>query len=276
MTETVPGRLSGRRAQAARNDQLILDSARAVFIADPGAPITAVAKHAGVGISALYSRYGSKEELLRKLCTEGLNTFVAETEAALADDRDHWTVLSSYMRRLADADTSSMTVALAGTFTPTEEMFALAARSGQLLSELVDRVSDVLRPGVGAHDLSVITELVASIKNPDAERTRELRHRYLAMILDGLRASGSDPLDPLPGAPPTWQEISDRWQPAPAGPRPPSARLPPERPERGTLPAAEVRASASAPFPAAAPFPAVPPRAALAGRSGPGRRERGW
>ena len=268
MTETMPGRLSGRRAQAARNDQLILDSARAVFIADPSAPITAVAKHAGVGISALYSRYGSKEELLRKLCTDGLNTFVAETEAALADDRDHWTVLSSYMRRLADADTSSMTVALAGTFTPTGEMFALAARSGQLLSELVNRVSDALRPGVGAHDLSVVTELVASIKSPDAGRTRELRHRYLAMILDGLRAGNSDP---LPGAPPSWQEISDRWQPAPAGPRLPSARLAPERPGRGALPAARVRAPAAGYLSASAP-----PRAAMAGRSGRGRRERGW
>jgi AcrR family transcriptional regulator len=211
MPDTTPERLSGRRAQAARNDQLILDSARAVFIADPSAPITAVAKHAGVGISALYSRYGSKEELLRKLCTDGLAAFVAETEAALADDRDHWTVLASYMRRLVDADTSSMTVSLAGTFTPTEEMFALAARSGQLLGELVGKVSDVLRPGISTHDLSVVTELVASVKGPDSRRTRELRQRYLAVILDGLRAGHSDP---LPATPPTWQEISDRWQPA--------------------------------------------------------------
>ena len=211
MTESRPAPLSGRRAQAARNDQLILDSARAVFIADPAAPITAVAKHAGVGISALYSRYGSKEELLRKLCTDGLETFVAETEAALADDRDHWTVLTSYMQRLVDADTSSMTVALAGTFAPTEEMFTLAARGGQLLGELAGRVSDALRPGVAAHDLSVVTELVASVRNPDAGRTRELRHRYLAMILDGLRAGHGGP---LPGTPPTWAEISDRWQPA--------------------------------------------------------------
>src|SRR6202051_5249264 len=85
--------LSGRRAQAARNDQLILESARAVFVADPGAPITAVAKHAGVGISALYTRYGSKEELLRKLCTDGLLIVVTETEAAIRqveNGREHW------------------------------------------------------------------------------------------------------------------------------------------------------------------------------------------
>ena len=33
----------GRRAEAARNDERILESARAVFVADPGAPIAAVA-----------------------------------------------------------------------------------------------------------------------------------------------------------------------------------------------------------------------------------------
>src|SRR6516225_2056903 len=129
MTETTPARLSGRRAQAARNDQLILDSARAVFIADPSAPITAVAKHAGVGISALYSRYGSKEELLRKLCRDGLQRFVDETEAALADEREPWPVFTDYMCRLVDADTSSLTLALAGQFAPTEDMFELAERA---------------------------------------------------------------------------------------------------------------------------------------------------
>jgi hypothetical protein len=149
--------------------------------------------------------------LLRKLCSDGLEVFIAETEAALADDRDHWTVLTSYMRRLVDADTNSMTVALAGTFTPTGDMFAMAARGGELLRELADRLRDVLRPGVDALDLSVITELIASVKNPDPGRTRELRHRYLAMILDGLRA---DHGDPLPATPPTWQEISDRWRSA--------------------------------------------------------------
>src|SRR4029079_6313948 len=59
------GPMSGRQAEAARNDQRILESARAVFVADPGAPITAVAKHAGVGISALYPSHGRTGELPR-------------------------------------------------------------------------------------------------------------------------------------------------------------------------------------------------------------------
>ena len=75
--------MSGRRAEAARNDTRILEAARAVFVADPQAPITAVAKQAGVGISALYSRYGSKEALVQKICYDGLAIAVRETETAL-------------------------------------------------------------------------------------------------------------------------------------------------------------------------------------------------
>ena len=205
------GPMSGRQAEAARNDQRILDSARAVFVADPGAPITAVAKHAGVGISALYTRYGSKEELLRTLCTDGLLIVVRETEAALERVKkgdDHWPVFTDFMRSLADADTSSMTRALAGKFAPTPEMFALANRSSELMAELFGLIRDVLRPDLVLHDVSLVFELVAAIKFANPGRTTELRHRYLALILDGMRAA--DRVD-LPGPPPDWPELSERW-----------------------------------------------------------------
>jgi AcrR family transcriptional regulator len=91
MADPSPARLSGRRAQAATNDGVILEAARAVFTADPSAPISAVAQHAGVGISALYRRYPSKEDLLRTLAADGLQRFTDELETALSDDRDPWT-----------------------------------------------------------------------------------------------------------------------------------------------------------------------------------------
>jgi AcrR family transcriptional regulator len=206
------GPMSGRQAEAARNDQRILESARAVFVNDPDAPITAVAKHAGVGISALYTRYGSKEELLRQLCTDGLQIVAQETEVALeriqASGEDPWVVFADFMRRLTDADTSSMTRALAGRFAPTPEMFALASRSAELMDELFALVRDVLRPDLALHDISLSFELVAAIKFADPGRTTELRHRYLALILDGMRATGRGD---LPGPPPGWQELSERW-----------------------------------------------------------------
>lgn len=205
--------MSGRRAEAARNDTRILEAARAVFIADPQAPITAVAKHAGVGISALYSRYGSKEALVQKICHDGLAIAVRETEAAVERIRggdDHWEVFASFMTAMTDASTSSMTLALAGTFTPSPEMFALAQRADKLMTELFEGIRDVLHPDVVVHDVSLVFELVAAIKLADAARTRELRHRYLAVILDGLRdRAGAE----LPGPPPRWQELSERWRP---------------------------------------------------------------
>jgi AcrR family transcriptional regulator len=207
------GPLSGRQAEAARNDRRILESARAVFTADPDAPITAVAKHAGVGISALYTRYGSKEELIRTLCTEAMQAIVRETELALeqvGSGRDHWQALADFARRLVDADTSSMTQSMAGTFTPTPDMFALANRSSQLMGELFAQVNDVLRPDAVLHDLSLIFEMVAAVRGPNPQRTQELRHRYLALVLDGLRARDREE---LPGPPPGWQELSDRWIP---------------------------------------------------------------
>jgi AcrR family transcriptional regulator len=223
MTETTPrpgrqrhgshGALSGRQAEAARNDQRILESARAVFVSDPGAPITAVAKHAGVGISALYTRYGSKEELLRKLCTDALFLVVQETGDAIEQvkaGRDHWQVLEEFMRRRVDAGTSSMTLALAGKFVPTQQMFELADRANAGMAELFGLIRDVLRPDVVVHDLSLVFELVAAIKVADAERTAELRRRYLAVVLDGLRATDRGG---LPGPPPAWREISERWIP---------------------------------------------------------------
>lgn len=210
MPETAPARRSGRAAQAARNDKLILESARAVFLADPSSPISAVAKHAGVGISALYSRYGSKEELLRKLSRDGLETFLGEIQAALDDDRDPWTVFADFMRRLVEADTAALTLALAGKFTPTEEMFALAEhRAAQLSQALFPRIKGVLRSGVEPHDLLLVLELVSATRASDPARTQELRHRYLAVILDGLRRENAEP---LPGPPPSRQEISERWR----------------------------------------------------------------
>jgi AcrR family transcriptional regulator len=209
MPSTTPN-LSGRRAEAARNDERILEAARAVFVADPDAPISAVADRAGVGISALYRRYPSKEDLLRHLCAEGLARYTAAVEAALADDGDAWTAFTGFMRRAVDSETSSLTVSLAGTFTPTEELFEQAARAQELNQQLFARTkaAGAIRPDADINDVAMLLEQLAAIKLGDDDRRRQLRHRYLSLMLDALRPPGGDP---LPGSPPTWEELSGRW-----------------------------------------------------------------
>jgi AcrR family transcriptional regulator len=202
--------MSGRRAEAARNDQRILEAARAVFVADPGAPIAAVAEHAGVGISALYRRYASKEELLRRLCADGLRAYIAAAEEALADDGDPWEAFARFMRRIVDADTHSLTSRLAGTFTPTEELNRDAAIAQELNERLLERTvaAGALRSDLDVNDLSMVFEQVAAVRLGDKERTSQLRHRYLALLLEAMQGSAAAP---LPGPPPTWEEITARW-----------------------------------------------------------------
>ncbi|WP_039802569.1 TetR/AcrR family transcriptional regulator [Nocardia araoensis] len=199
--------LPGRKAQAARNDGLILEAARAVFLADATAPISAVAERAGVGISALYRRYPSKEVLLRTLCHGGLRRYNAEAEAAL-EDPDGWRGLVGFLERVVDADVHSLTVHLAGTFTPDDSMLPDVRRSGEATEEIVRRVhaTGKLRPDVTPQDLGLILESCAAVAVPSPERTAQLRRRVLAMLLAGLSADGE-----LPGPPPAPDEFSWRW-----------------------------------------------------------------
>src|SRR5438552_7897240 len=182
------GPLSGRRAQAARNDHLILDAAREVFVADPGAPISAVAERAGVGISAVYRRYASKEHLLRRLSLEGLHRYIAAAEASLADDGDVWVAFTRFLSQVVEADTHSLTLRLAGTFVPTEELYREAARAQELNHQLFRRVrsAGAIRPDVEVDDVALLLEQLASVRLGNKARTGQLRQRYLALGLDGL------------------------------------------------------------------------------------------
>jgi AcrR family transcriptional regulator len=202
--------LSGRRAQALRNDRVILDAAREVFVADPKAPISAVAGRAGVGIGALYRRYGSKEDLLRRLAADGLLVYIAAVEDALADEGDPWEAFANFMRRIVDADTHSLTLRLAGTFTPTEQLYRDSSKAQELNEKLFRRTRDAgaIRPDIEVDDVALLFEQLAAVRMGDEERTRLLRRRYLELLLDGLRdRSGSQ----LPGPPPGWEEIQRRW-----------------------------------------------------------------
>ncbi|MBB5914222.1 AcrR family transcriptional regulator [Nocardia transvalensis] len=204
-----PRPLPGRKAQAARNDGIILDAARAVFLADASAPISAVAERAGVGISALYRRYSSKETLLRTLCYDGLRRYNEEARAAL-ELSDDWEVLVDFLHRVVDADVHSLTVRLAGTFTPDESILPEVQQSGVLNEEILRRAraSGRLRTGVGTPDLGLILESCAAISLPDPERTAQLRRRVLTLLIDGLAAEGE-----LPGPPPQPNEFAERWRP---------------------------------------------------------------
>ncbi|GAA2616374.1 helix-turn-helix domain-containing protein [Actinomadura fulvescens] len=202
--------MSGRKAQAARNDELIRDAARAVFTADPGAPISAVAEYAGVGISALYRRYKSKEELLQRLADDGMDRYLAQVQTALDDDRDAWTAFADFMRSCLDIGAGSLTMRLAGSFPVTDEMAQKGRDIHMATQRLLDRTKEAgaLRRDIEVGDISVLLEHLHTIRIGDDERMNRLQHRYLELYLDALRMADAEE---LPGPPPNWQELRGRY-----------------------------------------------------------------
>jgi AcrR family transcriptional regulator len=202
--------LRGRQAEAARNDEAIREAARAVFLADPNAPIAAVAERAGVGIGALYRRYRSKEELLQRLAADGLARYLAELESALADEGDPWAAFATFMHRCVEAGTSSITRRLAGRFPSTPQLEGDGRRAYELTQRLLHRTKAAgdLREDVEVTDLTLLFEQLQSVEVGDDGRSRELRLRYLALLLDALRMPHAEP---LPGPPPGWPELTSRY-----------------------------------------------------------------
>jgi AcrR family transcriptional regulator len=166
---------------------------------------------AGVGISALYRRYGNKEGLLGALCADGLNRYVTEVEAALADPRDPSVVFEDFMRRAVDANTHSLTLSLAGPFDPDERLWQESARASELNQRFYAQMktAGTLRVDIEVEDFALIFEQLAAIHGSTGERTTELRHRYLALILQALSMTSATS---LPGPPPSAAEMSGRWR----------------------------------------------------------------
>ncbi|HEY3502856.1 MAG TPA: hypothetical protein VGN37_08765 [Actinocatenispora sp.] len=124
---------------------------------------------------------------------------------------DGWDAFVGFLTHVVDADVHSLTVRLAGTFTPTPEMTRDAVRANDLVTALVERAhaGGRLRRDVVVQDVALLLESCAAIRLPDPGRTHQLRRRHLGILLAGLSAP-ADP--PLPGPPPADDEISRRWR----------------------------------------------------------------
>lgn len=107
------------------------------------------------------------------------------------------------MARIVEADVHALTRSLAGRFTPTAELERAARHADELNRQIVARAqaAGVLRDDVDPEDLTYVFEQIASLP-------AQLRARYLAIQLDGLRASATTP---LPGPAPTSEEQHARW-----------------------------------------------------------------
>jgi AcrR family transcriptional regulator len=200
----------GRRAEAARNDVRVVATAREVLIADPGAPMAELARRAGVGVGSLYRRYPSRELLVQQVCIEAMGRIEAEAQRALARvDSAPWSAFVGFLEGCLDAGAGSLR-RLAGTFEPTAEVLAAAQSMRVAVQEVLERsqAAGAVRDDVTTADVNLLFEQLRAVRIGSPQRVAVLQRRYLALALQALAAPAAAP---LPGPPPTWEEIRSRW-----------------------------------------------------------------
>jgi AcrR family transcriptional regulator len=207
-----PDSAHGRQAEARRNDRAVLDAARDVFSAQGAdAPISAVAERAGVGMGTLYRRYGSKTELLQRMCVLAMEQGIEAAGEAL-EAGDPWTGLCGYIRACVEMRSGALG-SLAGQIDMTDEMLSTARRGMTLAGEVVARAhrAGSLRPDATALDIALLIESF-SRRAPAADEERNAQARLLTVAFDGLRAPGATP---LPGRAPSASRYTGRWSRGP-------------------------------------------------------------
>jgi AcrR family transcriptional regulator len=203
--------LGGRRAEAARNDVRVLRAAREVLTRDPEAPMADIARRAGVGVGTLYRRYASREALVLHLCLDGMRQVEAEARRALDSvDGDAWGAFTAFMNGAYDAGAGALGRSVLGTFTPDEELADASRGAFEATRALLERVqrAGAVRADVNVQDINLLFEQLRGVHLGDERRADELQRRYLALVLQALRAPAAGP---LPGPAPAWDEIRRRW-----------------------------------------------------------------
>ena len=193
------------RADAERNRRRILDAARRVF-AQSGAEVGVdeVARAAGVGVGTVYRRFPTKEDLVLAVLHDGFERLLARLDAA--DAPDPWEAFAATMTALAEhvgCDRSLIAIMQ-------EDPALLDAIAGDR-RRVLDRLAPVLihaqeagavRADLVVEDLFPLAAIAARLPAWRLQQQPGLWRRYLAVILDGVRADASTPLDHAPPARP--------------------------------------------------------------------------
>lgn len=190
------------RADAARNRELILRTAADVF-AEQGldAGYDEIARRAGIGVGTVYRRFPERAELVQALFESRIGEIIALAEKA-AENPDAFDGLAWFLERalahqVADRGLKEV---MSSTISADDHRAMGSERLGPVVEALLTRAQDegAIRSDVAASDLGMQSMLISSMTTASQP---DLWRRYLALLLDGMRARPD--LEPLPlSAPP--------------------------------------------------------------------------
>jgi AcrR family transcriptional regulator len=187
------------RADAERNRRRILDAAATVLAAQGlGAGVDAVAREAGVGVGTIYRRFPTKEALLQAVIADRVERVQQElTEVAAIEDP--WAAFVAAAEALAGNVARDV-----GFFQVLQEARdRMPAVTDHARRCMVQAVGPILRRGQEAGavrddlvpiDVLSLCNIAARLPRWRLEDEPEVWRRYLAVVLDGVRAEAATPL----------------------------------------------------------------------------------
>lgn len=204
------------RADARANRQAVVEAARWVF-AEEGTSVAMerVAARAGVGIATLYRRFPEREDLVRAVILDMLETISeaarrAEEESG-GDPAQAWEL---FLRSLAELRFGLLIPTLARHLVPMieddPELLDIAEASYAKAGGIFDRAQRAgrLRPDVTLVELQMLLSAVARpVPRMPEEIGARLMERFVEVVIEGLRARPDAP--PLPGTPVHRDEMLD-------------------------------------------------------------------
>ena len=191
MTSTVSEAERPLRADARRNRERILQSARAAF-AESGADaqIDDVARHAGVGVGTVYRHFPTKQALLTELVRQTFRLFTEWAREAREAGGEPFALIEGLLRRIAETAAGDVGVqyALESSDAQTARSEAQAEQDELIavIAELIERArrAGTIRPGIEATDIAMLICGVVSAMGP---RPGFDWRRHLDLVIDTLR-----------------------------------------------------------------------------------------
>jgi AcrR family transcriptional regulator len=184
------------RADARRNRERILESARLVFSeCGADAQMDDVAHRACVGVGTVYRHFPTKEALMVELVRQKFRLFAATAREALEQDGPPLAVFADVLRRNAEAAACDATMqhALArGGETIWTQAQAERRELNALIEQLIARAqrAGTLRPDVGGPDIAMLMcGVCATMAHNGAGFDW---HRHLELVIEMLRAPVTD------------------------------------------------------------------------------------
>lgn len=172
-----------RRDAQANRDRIVAAAREAIAAGGIDVGIDEVARLAGVGVGTIYRRFPTKDDLVDAVLEDAVAEVVAIAEECVAFD-DAWEGLRTYVERVIDLHVRNRGLKRVFAARGTER---LRRRIGAPIAQLIERAQadGSLRADFKPQDLRLVFWSARGVLELDASA----RHRFLALLFDGLRAA---------------------------------------------------------------------------------------